>query len=88
MAFTANLTADGATATFVIPREARVHLTGSFGGGTLTLQGNSSGTFEDLVGTAQTAAADFIFDSVGEGTFQFDLAGATTPDIDITVIIQ
>lgn len=86
MAFTAALAADGQTGEFTAGVSFRIHLAGTFGGGTVTLQQSINGTFEDLIGTEQTADSDFIFDSEDNGgIYRFDLAGSTTPTIAINV---
>jgi hypothetical protein len=86
MSFTQTLSADGQTSTFLINGDVRVHLNGTFGGGTVTLQQSIDGTFEDLVGTAQTADSDYIFENLTKngGVFRFNLTGSTTPTIAIT----
>jgi hypothetical protein len=87
MAFTANLTADGQTGEFTASGSFRVHLAGTFGGGTVTLEQRINNTFETLVGTAQTADSDFILDSLKDGgIYRFDVAGSTTPAIVINVL--
>lgn len=85
--FTAELSADGQTGDFTAPGGFRVHLIGTFGAGTITLQQKINNTFEDIQGTAQTADADYIFDSPDEGgIYRFDLAGSTTPSIVLTAL--
>ncbi len=87
MAFTAALAADGQTGEFTAAGSFRVHLSGTFGSGTVTLQQKINNTFADLVGTAQTADSDFILDSLEDGgIYRFDLAGSTTPTIALNVL--
>lgn len=86
MAFKQTLTADGQSAVFRAPGSFRIHLIGTFGGGTLTLQQKIDNTFEDLQNTDATADSDFIVDSLDDGgIYRFDLSGATAPSIRITV---
>ncbi len=83
--FTASLSADGQTGEFTATGNFRVHLIGTFGSGTVTLQQKINNTFEDIQDSAQTADADYIFDSPEEGgIYRFDLAGSTTPAIVLT----
>jgi len=85
--FTAELAADGQTGEFTATGSFRVHLIGTFGAGTITLQQKINNTFEDIIGTAQTADADYIFESPDEGgIYRFDLAGSTTPSLVLSAL--
>lgn len=88
MAITFELSADGQTGEFTSPGDFRIHQSGTYGSGTVTVQQEINGTFVDIVGTLKTSDSDDIFDS-GEnvgGIYRFDLSGSTTPAIVITVL--
>lgn len=84
---TFNLTADGNTDAFQAPDTMRVHVSGTFGGGTVTLQEDvkANGVFVDVAGSAKTEAADYVFEGVRVSRYRLSLSGATAPDIDIVV---
>lgn len=81
------LTADGVTANFPAKGTFRVHASGDFGGGTLTLREDvlKNGEFESITESAKTEASDFIVEGVALSEYNFSLAGSTSPDITITV---
>jgi hypothetical protein len=87
MSITETLTADGETAEFIAAKDFRIHVTGTFGSGTLIVQEKINGVFEPVTGTEKTAAYSQGFNSLGVGgVYRFSLSGSSTPDIDITVI--
>lgn len=86
MSFTQTLSADGQTNEFLANGDVRVHIKGTFGSGTVVLQQKINGTFETLVGTAQTADSDYIYENLekNDGVYRFDLSGATGPTVAIS----
>ncbi len=85
MSFTDTLAADGQTGEFTATGSFEVHLTGTFGSGTVVLQKKFNNSFSTIQGTAQTAASDYIFDSLSGGIYRFDVSGSTTPAIVLNV---
>ena len=84
------LTADGQTEVFDGYTSFRVHAEGTFGGGTLTIEEDirNDGNFVTIDDSAKQEDADFIMDGLTRGKYRFDLSGATTPSIEITVKAQ
>lgn len=80
------LTADGKSDEFTANGSFRVSATGTFGGGSLTLEedlrGDDSWTTVDR--TADTADVGYIVDGLVVSRYRFDLTGATSPSITIT----
>jgi len=88
---TYNLTADGSTAAFAVEGLITIAATGTFGSGTLTVELS----FDDTTWFAATyesgASAALSADGAvniytGPCSMRCTLAGATTPDIDITYV--
>lgn len=78
------ITADGTSTVKTKPGEYAIHVGGSFGGGTLSIQwsdGVNSVAFPD----GSLTAAGGIVVSVGVPYVDFVLTGATSPDLDITI---
>tara|TARA_R110000850_G_C9996087_1_gene467962 strand:+ start:14006 stop:14290 length:285 start_codon:yes stop_codon:yes gene_type:complete len=87
MSFSETITADGVSGEFIASGNFRVHLSGTFGGGTITLQQRMNSGFEDLQDTPQTAISDYILESldVNAGVYRFNVTGSTTPSLNATV---
>ena len=73
---------------------SELHLSGSFGGGTVTIykkaQASDTGPSGDgwlaINGGAYTAADDDIINASGKRTYKAVLTGSTTPDIDWDIV--
>ncbi len=88
MAFTDSFTADADSANeFVATGTIRVHMVGTFGGGSLVLEEKQpDDTFDALTDTAKTADADQLVHLGTEvSTLRFSLSGSTTPAISVVV---
>jgi len=88
---TINLTADGDEAVQGIntKKEFAVAVSGTFGGGTVKVQYRAAGGWVDYssgdTGTF-TAAGERVFAQCGdEDQINFNLAGSTSPDLDIVI---
>ena len=81
------LSADGQTTSRRYVGPVRVSLTGTFGGGTLTIQTEDpSGAFIDIAGTPRTAIDDLYinFPNV-ENRLRAKLVGSASPALVITI---
>ena len=80
-----NLTANGSTAAYTADGNlVFIEVTGSFGGGTLTLQADFFGN--GVVDAVELTAADVYIAEVPSGSqVQSTLAGATSPSLNITM---
>lgn len=85
-----NLTADGSTAAVSHPG-TRVHvvIVGTWGTGTAKLQfldDQATPVWTDVAGASWTADTATVIELANTGyTFRINLAGATSPDLDITL---
>ena len=84
------LEADGSSRLFQVGGSGcHVGLSGSFGGGTITVEKNTPSGWVDLldegVAITYTAAADELYNLFDKDQIRFTLAGATSPAIDISV---
>lgn len=86
-----NLTADGNSAVFYARDSVHVRATGTWGTGTLTLQwedDQATPVWTAFPGTSSwTTDANALVDLPGAGVYKcrLNLAGASSPDLDITV---
>lgn len=90
MATTGNrqtLSADGQTTPRRFAGGVRIQLSGDFGGGTVTIEAEDpSGAFVPVVGSARTAADDFLIDfPSSENNLRTDLSGSTSPALVILI---
>jgi hypothetical protein len=79
------LSADGATNGVTTNDKVHVHLSGTFGGGTATLQfKDAAGTWTAITGAAYTAAADDII-QLGSSQYnlRINLASSTSPALKV-----
>lgn len=88
---TYNLTADGSTTAFAVEGLITVYATGNFGGGTLTVELSVNGTTWPSATYESGASAALSADGAvniytGPCSMRCTLAGATTPNIDITYV--
>lgn len=59
-----------------------VHLSGTFGGGTIKFQfEDDNGTWRDIAGASYTSATDIILDFRRAVTIRGSLSGATAPSL-------
>lgn len=80
--FSANLTADGQAVLGEVDGKFAIQIEGTFGSGTVEVQGKIGGSNYDLIaGKTYTGDVADTFSFAGE--VQFDLSGATTPNINI-----
>lgn len=76
------LSANGDTKTFRINGPVYVHMSGTFGSGTITWKINDGdGNYKDMANGAFTAAADKRFNFAGPVVMKGTLAGATGPSL-------
>lgn len=80
-----NITADGDTEEFRLLDDTRLHGSGGFGGGTVTIEEKLEGVFTTVVGFSNTAAFDEIMDVIENGVYRFNVAGSTTPTLKLIV---
>lgn len=86
MAISETLTADGQSEPFTATGDFKIHIKGTFGGGTIIIEEKIGAAFEPIIGTEKTADSDDVFDAAGiGGIYRFDLSGSTTPSVTITV---
>jgi hypothetical protein len=90
---TAALTADGSTTGLALEGLITVSAIGTFGGGTITLQGSIDNStwfsLTDSNGTAATFAANGATNiEIGELYVRGTLAGSTTPSVTLTFAPQ
>ncbi len=86
MAESTNLTDNGSTSEFLSSGDFSVHVSGSFGSGTLALQTKLiNGTFQDIPDSVVTAESDYIAEVLEASIYRLTLTGATTPNLVIDV---
>lgn len=86
--FTTTLTADVAddSASFAMTGSFRVNVSGTFGGGAVSIQEQfADGSWLEIADTAKTADADFIVDNFDNNKYRFVLSGSTAPDLNCSV---
>ena len=86
MSIKRTLIADGKTSIFIIKGDFQVHTSGTYGGGTTTVEMQQpDGTFETLADTDDTVAADYIVSNEGTSSYKVDITGSTTPSVSVVI---
>lgn len=81
------ITADGDYDLDMPSNRADIIVTGTFGGGTLKLQAINpvDDAVADVADASWTAAATVVYNGANQNKIRFNLAGATTPSINVSV---
>lgn len=90
MAFKHNFTANGQSQTFSASGYLTIHQSGTYGGGTVTLQLLIPGTttYESLPDTAKSLNDDQQVFMNGRNGYRLLMSGATAPDVTVVVMAE
>ena len=79
------LSANGTTEEFQAQGDIMLHGSGTFGGGTVTIEQKLDNAFVAVAGFSHTAAFDEVMTVADSSVYRYKLAGSTNPALKLAV---